>query len=148
MFIVFGAHCFSRIYDAAGGAEFVTGFVSGLPIPALGIIWIMMFVYMILGMFIDPAGMCLITVPIFLPIVDTLGFDPLWFGILFMLVTEMAYITPPFGINLFYLQGIVPPEITTSDIYRSIIPYVFCQFIGLALVIHFPVIGLWLPNIM
>jgi TRAP-type mannitol/chloroaromatic compound transport system permease large subunit len=108
----------------------------------------MMFIYIILGCFIDPAGMCLVTVPVFLPVVTSLGFDPLWFGVLFIVNTEMAFLTPPFGFNLFYLKAIVPKEVTMNDIYLSIWPFVGCQFICLVLVVHFPELALWLPNLM
>ena len=146
MWIVFGATCFSRIYSAIGASQFMTHLVTGLPVSPTTIIWFMMIIYIILGCFIDPAGMCLITVPVFLPIVTDLGFDPLWFGILFIVNTEMAFLTPPFGFNLFYLKAIVPKDITMGDIYRSITPFVACQFICLVLVLYIPDLAVWLPN--
>jgi tripartite ATP-independent transporter DctM subunit len=146
IWIVFGAACFTSLYTVGGASEFMFDIVSGLPISPMGIIWIMMIIYFLLGMFLDPAGQCLITIPIFVPIVKSLGFDVVWFGILFILNCEMDYLTPPFGFNLFYLKGIVPPSITMVDIYRSIVPFVICQFIIMIFVMYFPELALWLPS--
>ena len=97
-------------------------------------------------MVLDPAGIMMITVPVFLPIIKAHGFDPLWFGILFVINMEIGYMTPPFDFNLFYLKGIVPHGITMGDIYRSVIPYTLVESTGLALVMIFPQIAVWLPN--
>ena len=97
---------------------------------------------------INPSSFSSITAPIFVPIITALGFDPVWFGILFIINSEMAYITPPFGFNLFYMKAIVPPEITMADIYRSVFPFVVCQLICLLLVMFYPQIAMWLPNTM
>ena len=102
--------------------------------------------FFILGMFLDPGGIVLLCTPIFVPIITMLGFNPLWFGILFVVNMEMAFLTPPFGFNLFYLKGIVPKGVTMGDIYRSITPFVALQAVGLAAVMIFPQIALWLPN--
>ena len=90
----------------------------------------------------------MITVPIFVPVTMALGWDPVWFGIVFAVNMEMGYLTPPFGFNLFYLKGVAPPGITLGDIYRSVGPFVALQAIGLALVIVFPQLALWLPTLM
>lgn len=148
MWIVFGAGCFSHIYIGSGASAFLSSLIVEATIPPMAIIWIMMFIYIILGMVLDPIGMCLITVPIFVPVVAMLGFSPLWFGVLFIVVSEMAFITPPFGFNLFYLKSIVPPSITVADIYRSITPFVFIQFLCLVIVLYLPQIALWLPSMM
>ena len=146
MWVIFNAACFSHIYTALGASDFMIALVGGLNISPMGVIWIMMIIYFVLGMFLDPAGECLITVPIFVPIIVNLGFDPLWFGILFVVSTEMDFLTPPFGFNLFYLKSVVPSAITMGDIYRSVIPFVAIQFIAMVLVMYFPQIGMWLPS--
>ncbi len=105
----------------------------------------MQIVLFILAMVLDPAGIMMITVPVFLPFVKAQGFDPLWFGILFTINMEIGYMTPPFGFNLFYLKGIVPPSITMGDIYRSVIPFTIVESTGLAIVMIFPKIATWLP---
>ena len=107
----------------------------------------MQLTFFVLGMLLDPTGIVMITVPIFFPVVRALGFDPIWFGVLFVVNMEMAYITPPFGYNLFYMKGVVPKGITMGDIYRSIIPFVLLQLTGLAMIMVFPQIVLWLPNL-
>jgi TRAP-type mannitol/chloroaromatic compound transport system permease large subunit len=99
-----------------------------------------------LGMIMDPNGIMMITIPIYVPIITALGFDPIWFGVLFIVNMEIGYLSPPFGWNLFYLKSIVPKEITLLDIYRSIIFFVVLQLIGLTIVMVFPEIVLWLPN--
>jgi tripartite ATP-independent transporter DctM subunit len=146
IWIVFGAICFTFVYTIAGASEFMMDLVSGLPISPMGIIWIMMIIYFFLGMFMDPAGQAMITIPIFVPIVQNLGFDIVWFGILWILNCEMDYLTPPFGFNLFYLKAIVPPSITMKDIYYSIVPFVALQFLIMVIVMYFPSLALWLPS--
>jgi len=90
----------------------------------------------------------MITIPIFIPIVSSLGFDPLWFGILFVIIMEMGYLTPPFGMNLFVMKGVAPKGVTMGDIYRSIIPFVGLQMVGLIIIMIFPQLALWLPGLM
>ncbi len=146
MWIVIGAKGFSSIYTAGGASDFMLSIVKDLAIPPLAMIGIMQFIFFILGMFIDPVGMCMICSPVFLPIVTTLGFDPVWFGILFILNCGMAYITPPFGFNLFYMRAIAPADCTMGEIYASVWPWVICEAIVLILTMFFPQIGMWLPN--
>ena len=95
----------------------------------------------------DPTGIIFITVPIFLPIIKMLGFDPLWFGILFVMNMEMAFLTPPFGFNLFYMKAIVPAGVTMGDIYRSVIPFILLQLLGLIMVATVPQIATFLPDL-
>lgn len=146
MWIVFAAKSFSSIYTAGGASDFILSLIKDLAIPPLAMIGIMQFIFFILGMFIDPVGMCMICSPVFLPIVTTLGFDPVWFGILFILNCGMAYITPPFGFNLFYMRAIAPSDCTMGEIYASVWPWVICEAIVLILTMFFPQIGMWLPN--
>jgi TRAP-type mannitol/chloroaromatic compound transport system permease large subunit len=90
----------------------------------------------------------MITTPIFFPVVQQLGFDPLWFGVLFVVNMEMAFLTPPFGLNLFFLKGVAPPDVTMGDIYRSIGPFVAIQAVALIFVMVFPSLATWLPSLM
>jgi TRAP-type mannitol/chloroaromatic compound transport system permease large subunit len=99
------------------------------------------------GMVLDPVGIMLITLPVFLPVVRDAGFDPIWFGILFIIMMEVGYMTPPFGFNLFYLKGVAPPDVTMGDIYASVFPYVVVTLIGVALIILFPEIALYFPRL-
>jgi TRAP-type mannitol/chloroaromatic compound transport system permease large subunit len=89
----------------------------------------------------------LITLPVFLPVVQSYGWDPIWFGVIFIIMMEIGYMTPPFGFNLFYLKAVAPPEVTMSDIYWSVIPYVLVTFVGVLILIIFPEIALYFPNL-
>jgi tripartite ATP-independent transporter DctM subunit len=146
MWILFGAYCFSSAYHGMGANQLIENMMQYIPGGPWGTIIFIQIIIFLLAMVLDPAGIMMITVPVFLPIVKAHGFDPLWFGILFVINMEIGYMTPPFGFNLFYLKGIVPPEITMGDIYRSVIPYTLVESAGLALVMIFPQIAVWLPN--
>ena len=89
----------------------------------------------------------LITLPVFVPVVNTYGWDPIWFGVIFIIMMEIGYMTPPFGFNLFYLKAVAPPEVTMRDIYLSVIPYVLVTFVGVLILIAFPEIALYFPNL-
>src|SRR5690606_5326970 len=100
----------------------------------------------VLGMFLDDTAMLVIVAPLFVPLVAALGFDLVWFGILYTITCQIAYITPPFGYNLFLMRAMAPPEITLADIYRSIVPFTVIMLLTLVLIMAFPGIALWLPN--
>jgi TRAP-type mannitol/chloroaromatic compound transport system permease large subunit len=146
MWILFGAYCFSAAYNGMGAPSLIRNFMEFIPGGPWGSIIFIQVVLLLLGMVLDPAGIMMITGPVFLPVVTAHGFDPVWFGILFTINMEIGYMTPPFGFNLFYLKGIVPPSITMVDIYRSVIPYTGVEILGLALVMVFPGLATWLPN--
>jgi tripartite ATP-independent transporter DctM subunit len=148
LWITIGARCFIAVFSAVGGDELVSDFVSGLAVNRWIILILIQLMLIFLGMFLDEIGIILLCVPIFLPIIKALNFDPVWFGILFLVNAQMDYITPPFGYTLFYLRGVTPPGITMGDIYRSIVPFVLLQAFGLGLCMVFPDIVLWLPNMM
>ena len=146
--IVLGAKAFSHIYAATGAGNFILGMVSGLAVNPWVILLAMQLILLILGMFIDPIGIMMITLPVFLPLREELGFNLIWFGVLFTINMEMAFITPPFGLNLFYMKGVVPRGITMGDIYRSIVPFILLELLGLVLVMLWPQLVLWLPEAM
>lgn len=147
MWIIFGAYCFATVYQALGAPDFVKGVVLALPLGYWGVFILIQGVYFILGMLLDPGAIIMVTAPITLPIVQAVGFDPVWFGVVFVMNMQMAYLTPPFGYNLFYLKGVAPKGISIGDIYLAIIPFIVLQAIGLVMVAIFPGIALWLPNI-
>lgn len=147
IWIVFAASVFTALYAVTGASDLIADLISSVgggwwPIIA------MMLIFFVLGMFFDPTGIVLLTTPIFFPLVISLGFDPLWFAILFVINMEMAYITPPFGFNLFYMRAVVPEGITMMDIYKSAIPFVLLQAVALILCMVFPGIITWLPSLM
>jgi len=148
MWIIIGAACFSHFVAVAGIHDRLYQFMMSLDVSRWWIIIIMQAVFFILGMFLNPAAIVTLVGPLFVPIVVNLGFDPLWFGILFVINMEMGYLTPPFGFNLFILKGVVPSHITMNDIYRSIVPFIIIQMFALALVMIFPALATWLPNLM
>ncbi|WP_370209711.1 TRAP transporter large permease [Alloalcanivorax venustensis] len=148
MWILFAAHAFSAAYQSMGAQELIEGMITGIPGGPWAVIITMMVIVFFLAMVLDPVGIMLITLPVFLPIVQSMGFDPVWFGILFVINMEIGYMTPPFGFNLFYLKGVVPPSITMKDIYVSVIPFVLVEIVGLALIMIFPEIATYRPDLM
>ena len=147
MWILFAAHAFSTAYTALGAQGFISNLMSLIPGGRWGALAFMLLVLFIFGMVLDPVGIMLITLPVFLPVVREAGFDPIWFGILFIIMMEVGYMTPPFGFNLFYLKGVAPPDVTMGDIYASVTPYVLVTFLGVVLIILVPGIALYLPGL-
>lgn len=147
MWITIAAVFFSKIYVGLGAGMIVGEMIEDFDLSPYFVIIAMLATYFLLGMFLDDFAIVFITVPLFVPIVRDLGFDTTWFAVLFILSMQSAYLTPPFGYNLFYMRSVAPAEISIGDIYRSAIPFVILQIIGLALVVTFPQIALWLPNL-
>lgn len=148
LWIVFGAMTFIATYTLGGGAEFVKSALIALPLNPWLVLIIIQIILLFLGMVLDIIGITVLLAPIFVPVVTALGFDPLWFGVLFNLNLQIAYLSPPFGYSIFYLKAVAPPDVTMGDLYRSVIPYMILQVIGLILCMVFPQIILWLPNMM
>lgn len=148
MWIFMGAITFGQIYDALGAKEIVQAVTTGLPLSKWQILIIIQLTFFILGMFMDDTAILFITMPIYIPIIIELGFDPVWFGVLYIVNMQMAYLTPPFGYCLMLIRGVVPPDITMGDIYRSIVPFVMIQGVVLGLIMIFPELVLWLPRVM
>lgn len=147
VWIVFAASAFTALYAVTGASSLVGTLIKGVGDPWMVVITMQLILF-VLGMFFDPTGIVLLTAPIFFPIVTSLGFDPLWFAILFVINMELAYLTPPFGFNLFYMKAVVPPGITMTDIYKSQTPFVLLMCFGLGLCMVFPGIITWLPGLM
>ncbi|WP_372989568.1 TRAP transporter large permease [Sulfitobacter sp.] len=146
IWILFAAHAFSTAYTALGAQSLIQDWMNLVPGGRWGSLIFMLAVLFILGMVLDPVGIMLITLPVFLPVVQSYGFDPIWFGILFIIMMEVGYMTPPFGFNLFYLKGVAPPDVTMGDIYASVTPYVIVTLIGVLLIILIPEIATYLPK--
>ena len=107
----------------------------------------MQIILIVLGMFLDWVGILLLCVPIFVPIIKDLGFDPLWFGVLYLVNMQMSFLSPPFGYALFYLRGVAPPDIPMTDIFKASLPFLGIQVIALVLCMRFPAIITWLPQV-
>ena len=147
MMLFIGGKFFSAVFLSMGGGDVVADLLIGSGINQWIILFIMMFIVFIMGMFIDWAAILLVTVPIFLPIAIELGFDPLWFSLLLCVNLQTSFLTPPFGYALFYFKGVAPPEYTMMHIYRGIIPFVLLQLISIALLCLFPSLVTWLPGV-
>ena len=148
LWVLLGASMFNSLYRAVGAQSLVINLVGELGMTPWTVLILMQFSLFILGMLMDDFAVVMLCVPIYVPIIKALGFDPLWFAMLFMVQIQMAYLTPPYGFNLFYMKSIVPPEITMGDLYRSVVPFVCLQLIGLILVMIFPQLALWLPTLL
>lgn len=159
LWIIFGATLFVGFYVVNGGQEFVNDSIAGTGLGPYGVLILMMVILVILGMFLDWVGILLLAVPIFVPLMKTMSFDgvfgfpgvapeelALWFGVVYMVNMQMSFISPPFGYALFYLKSVAPPEVTMGQIYRSSLPFLCLQAIGLAICIIFPEVVLWLPR--
>ena len=160
LWIIFGATLFVGFYVVNGGQEFISGTLLATGFSPYGILVVMMIILVVLGMFLDWVGILLLVAPIFIPLVKTLAFDgvfglpgvapdevALWFGVVYMVNMQMSFISPPFGYALFYLKSVAPPEITMAQIYRSSLPFMALQALGLAICIVFPEVVLWLPRL-
>jgi tripartite ATP-independent transporter DctM subunit len=144
--ILIGATLFSVFYTSQGAQSLVTELVGSLEINRWFILAFMQIILLVLGMFMDDYAVVTICSPIFVPIAIVLGFDPIWFSIIFILNMQVAYLTPPFGWALIMMKGVAPPGISTKDIWRSVPPFVIIQLIVLILVMIFPQLALWLTD--
>ncbi len=143
--LLFGAQCIIGVYALAGGDQFVKNTVMALPFGKWGIIIGMQLIMIFLGMFLDWVGIVFLTMPLFVPIIEDLGFSKVWFGVVFCMNMHISYLSPPFGPSIFYLKSVVGEEISVVDIYRANLPYLWLTFIALAITVVFPQLSLWLP---
>ncbi|WP_029030999.1 TRAP transporter large permease subunit [Salinarimonas rosea] len=137
---------FVAVYSGTGGESFIRGLVEGLDLSPTAVVLVMMAIVFALGFVMDPIGILFLTMPIFIPIVSAIGFDPILFGGLVILNLEMAYLTPPFGYNLFYLKSVAPPAVILADLYRAAPAFVALQALGLAICWLVPEIVTGLPE--
>ncbi len=146
--IIAGAMVFTQILAASGATRGLVTFTIGLPVAPILIVIAMMVIGLVLGMFMSVVAIMMIALPIFVPVIQGLGYDVIWFAVLFLLNSEMAGTSPPFGLALFVMKGVAPPDTTMGDIYKAAIPFLLCDLIAMALIIAFPQIVLWLPSLM
>ncbi len=147
MLLFVGGKLFSVVFLSVGGGDVVADLLLGMDVHEYVVLAIMMLVVFMMGMFIDWAAILLVVVPIFTPIASDLGFDPLWFAMLVCVNLQTSFLTPPFGYALFYFKGVAPPEYTMGDIYKGILPFVAIQLVGLAVMMYFPQIITYLPDL-
>ena len=147
MWIILAALSFGAVFDGLGAVKAIESFFVGdLGLGPWEILIMMQLSYLIMGMFLDDTAMLVIVAPLYVPLVGVLGFDLIWYGVLYTITCQIAYLTPPFGYNLFLMRAMAPKEITIIDIYKSITPFVLVMVLALVLVIVFPQVALWLPN--
>ena len=147
MWIILAALAFGAVFDGLGAVRGIEDlFVGQLHLDPWVILILMQLSFILMGTFLDDTAMLVIVAPLYVPLVGALGFDLIWYGILYTITCQIAYMTPPFGYNLFLMRAMAPPEISIWDIYRSIVPFVGVMIVALALVMIFPEIALWLPE--
>ena len=147
MWIILAALCFGAVFDGLGAARAIeTLFIERWHLTPWGVLIMMQLSYIFMGMFLDDTAMLVIVAPLYVPLIISLGFDPIWYGVLYTITCQIAYMTPPFGYNLFLMRAMAPKEITLSDIYNSITPFLLVMLFALILVMIFPQIATYLPN--
>jgi tripartite ATP-independent transporter DctM subunit len=147
LWIILAALCFGAVFDGLGAVQAIRLlFLDEWGLGPWEVIILMQLTYLLMGMFLDDTAMLVIVAPLYVPLVISLGFDPIWYGVLYTISCQIAYMTPPFGYNLFLMRAMAPKEVTLADIYRSIIPFVLVMIFGMAIIMAFPQIALWLPQ--
>jgi len=145
--ILVGASAFGLAFRGMGGDTLIRNFISHMEMPPNVVFASVMTLVFVLGFFLDFIEISFIHLPILAPILTEMGFDPVWYGVVLGVNLQTSFLTPPFGYALFYLRGVAPPEVTTGQIYRGIMPFVVIQLIGMMAVIFFPQLALWLPRL-
>lgn len=147
MWIILAALCFGAVFDGLGAVHAIESlFLDKWGLSPWGVLIMMQVSYILMGMFLDDTAMLVIVAPLYIPLVISLGFNPVWYGVLYTVTCQIAYMTPPFGYNLFLMKAMAPKEISLVDIYRSIVPFVIIMTTGLVVIMLFPQIALWLPE--
>ena len=146
--ILLGASVFSLVFRGLGGDKIVEEVLTAMPGGAFGAMFVVMALMFVMGFFLDFIEIVFVVVPIVGPILLTMGLDPIWLGVMIAVNLQTSFLTPPFGFALFYLRGVAPPQVTTMDIYRGIMPFVLIQIIGLALIATFPALATYLPSVL
>ena len=147
MWIILAALSFGAVFDGIGAVRAIeTLFIERWNLSPWGVLIMMQLSYILMGMFLDDTAMLVIVAPLYVPLIIALGFNPIWYGVLYTITCQIAYMTPPFGYNLFLMRAMAPKDIDLIDIYRSIIPFVLVMCLGLAIVMIFPEIATWLPD--
>lgn len=148
LWITIGAKAYVAIFTGLGGANTLMEFIRHLDVPPYAILAAMMLILIFLGTALDEIGIILLTVPVFLPIVRLLGFDEIWFGVLYAITIQTGYISPPFGYTLFYIKGPLPPHLGMGTVYRGVTPFMLLQILALLICAAFPGLVTWLPRLM
>jgi tripartite ATP-independent transporter DctM subunit len=148
LFIILGATTFSQILSFSGATEGIVSAVFGQQLSTLAILAGMMSLLIFLGLFVDQVSMMLITLPVFMPIVQRLAIDPIWFGVLYLICMQLGLLLPPHGLLLMTMRGVAPPQVTMVHIFRAVVPYIVLSLVLLVMIIMFPAIATWLPALL
>ena len=148
MWLVLGAKFFMSTFNKLGGGDLIGGMLMGAQFGPTMLLLVMLGIIFLLGMFMDWIGILLVVIPIFVPIVKQMGWEPLWFAMMFCITLQISYITPPFAYSIFYLKGIAPPEVKLVDIYRGCVPFILIQFVALIILFFWQDLALYLPKMM
>ena len=148
LWLLIGGTAFSALLNSLGIADYLGRYLLNISRSPIEIVWAMLIISGIMGCFMDGGSILMICTPIFFPVVKTLEIDPIWFGVLYTTSIVIGYVTPPFGMNLFYMKGLVPTGITLRDIWLSALPYTLIMILGLFLLVYFPIIIIYLPSLM
>ena len=148
LMIMAGGIAFSQVLAFSGASKGLLEFVVGLPIAPIVLFLAMQGILLVLGTVMSSMALIMISIPIYMPIISIMGWDPIWFALVMLIAVEMGMTTPPFGMLLFVMKGVAPPGTTMGDIYRAGIPFLMCDLVAMLLIVAFPMIALWLPNIM
>jgi tripartite ATP-independent transporter DctM subunit len=148
LFIILGATTFSQILSFSGATEGLVSAILGQGLTPFALLTLMMVVLVFLGVFVDQVSMMLITLPIFMPIVQRLALEPVWFGVMFLICMQLGLLLPPHGLLLMTMRGVTPPQVTMVHIFVAVIPYVLMSLLVLALVFFVPQVALWLPTVL
>ncbi|MBW2514165.1 MAG: TRAP transporter large permease subunit [Deltaproteobacteria bacterium] len=147
MWVILAALCFGAVFDGLGAVHAIKSlFIERWGLSPFGVLVMMQLSYILMGMFLDDTAMLIIVAPLYVPLVIDLGYNPIWYGVLYTITCQIAYMTPPFGYNLFLMKAMAPKEVSLADIYRSIVPFVLVMLVGLVIVMLFPGIATWLPD--
>jgi tripartite ATP-independent transporter DctM subunit len=148
LFIILGATTFSQILSFSGATEGLVSTILGQGFSLLAVVALMMSILIFLGIFVDQVSMMLITLPVFMPIVQRLGIDPIWFGVLFLICMQLGLLLPPHGLLLMTMRGVAPPQVTFAHIFQAVVPYVCMSLLLLGSIIFVPAIATWLPTML
>jgi len=148
LFIIVGATTFSQILSFSGASAGLVGGLLGLGLTTMMIVAAMMAMLIFLGIFVDQVSMMLITLPIFMPIVQRIGIDQVWFGVMFLICMQLGLLLPPHGLLLMTMRGVAPPQVTMAHIFVAVVPYVAMSILVLTLVFFVPAVALWLPRVL
>ena len=148
LWILIASNIYLNVFNSMGSQDLVTAMVLSMPGGEIGVLVMMMVIILVLGMVMDDWAIIMLCTPLFIPIIDALGIDKLWFGVLFIVNIQIAYLTPPFGFVLFWLKSVMPPDVTMGDLYKSVTPFICLQVVGLLLIFFIPGIATWLPELL